>query len=154
VGEKEKWTKKVNKEFTEEDKYSVMYRPESDKDFRLYLYDMVIDGEGNIVLSEPGGTMRYIMLQRNGSNIGSLSTANGRISLGAESGCDGEHPERDRIAAEACRYDPDAEWSEAAADRRHEIQHAEYRTERGDAEELDHEQRLEHEDRPDRQPEE
>ncbi len=43
--------------------------------------------QGNIILSEPGGTMRYIMLQR-GSNVGSLSTANGRITVGAESGYD------------------------------------------------------------------
>jgi hypothetical protein len=44
--------------------------------------------QGNIVLSETGGTMHYIMLQRNGSNIGSMSTANGRITIGAESGYD------------------------------------------------------------------
>jgi hypothetical protein len=44
--------------------------------------------QGNIILSEPGGTMRYIMLQRDGSNVGSMSTANGRITLGAESGYD------------------------------------------------------------------
>jgi chaperonin cofactor prefoldin len=44
--------------------------------------------QGSIILSEPNSTMRYILLQRNGSEVGSLSTANGRITVGAESGFD------------------------------------------------------------------
>ena len=44
--------------------------------------------QGSIILSEPNSTMRYISLQRNGGEVGSLSTANGRITVGAASGFD------------------------------------------------------------------
>jgi hypothetical protein len=44
--------------------------------------------QGNIVLSEPNSTMHYISLHRNNVEVGSLSTANGRITVSAASGFD------------------------------------------------------------------